>query len=42
MKKVILAVVGIAFASSAAYAAETAKKCCCDDMKKAEQPAPKK
>ena len=42
MKKVILAVVGIAFASSAAYAADAAKKCCCDDMKKAEQPAPKK
>lgn len=43
MKKIIIGIVGIAFASNAAFAADAAKKCCCDDMKgKAEQPAPKK
>lgn len=46
MKKIILGIVTAAFASTAAYAAADAvKKCCCDDMKdmkKAEQPAPKK
>jgi opacity protein-like surface antigen len=42
MKKIVLAVVAIAFASSAAYAADAAKKCCCDkDKMPMEQPAPK-
>ncbi|WP_275887905.1 MULTISPECIES: hypothetical protein [Sphingomonas] len=42
MRKIVLGLVGIAFASSAAYAADAARKCCCDDMHKAEAPAPKK
>ncbi len=41
MRKVILAVVAIAFAGSAAYAADAPKKCCCD-KDKMDQPAPKK
>ena len=43
MKKIVLGVFAATFVSSAAYAAADAvKKCCCDDMKKMEQPAPKK
>jgi hypothetical protein len=42
MKKIVLAVVAIAFASSTAYAAtEVAKACCCDKDKMPEQTAPK-
>ena len=43
MRKIILGIVAATFASSTAYAAADAvKKCCCDDMKKAEQSQPKK